>query len=311
MLKIQLKNGEVVYGRVSQTNYHRMLIKIMEDVAAKLGYIPSIEEAASCPWMPENLELYNKHCISYHMAMKEVAKRQKNRQLWRKATPEEVAEIERRIKAKEYVYQSTIPVRPIVKAPEVVIEPEPIAEPEAKAEPEAIVEPEAPSIKEEETNMQEKEPAVVTIEEVLHDFAVENLRWPTDIEISEYARQGIPGWKSHQIVRKMLGYRETWGEQIFPEGLPEGFKNSRTGNRTKRKNLVPEEIVPEVEDVEEVAPDVDAPSVDTPKEIYVSSVKRLLDIMDSVGGIDVDFRLLIRLPGEEAPTEMHFALKTI
>lgn len=77
---------------------------------------------------------------------------------------------------------------------------------------------------------QQKEEA---IKKVIHDFGVENLRWPTEKEIKQFYSDGVPGWEvSAQWIDLRFGPRKEWGELIFPEGLPAGFVAI---NHAKRK----------------------------------------------------------------------------
>lgn len=61
------------------------------------------------------------------------------------------------------------------------------------------------------------------LKKAIRGFAEKNLCWPTDKQINEFSKQGTEGWKSSAEVNRLLGTRKEWTEQIFPEGLPEGF----------------------------------------------------------------------------------------
>ena len=61
--------------------------------------------------------------------------------------------------------------------------------------------------------------------EVLRAFAIDQLRWPTVREINQLSSSKAKGWRTHAWYFRHLGARDTWSEQVFPDGLPEGFKN--------------------------------------------------------------------------------------
>ena len=80
------------------------------------------------------------------------------------------------------------------------------------------------------------------IKKVIHDFGVENLRWPTEKEIKQFYSNGVPGWEaSAQWIDLRFGPKKEWGELIFPEGLPAGFVTNNHAKRkvTASKNLEP------------------------------------------------------------------------
>lgn len=71
------------------------------------------------------------------------------------------------------------------------------------------------------------------LKSVIRKFAEENKCWPTDRQIHEFSKQGLEGWKSPIECNRRFGPRKEWPQQIFPEGLPEGFI---TDNRSKNKS---------------------------------------------------------------------------
>lgn len=75
---------------------------------------------------------------------------------------------------------------------------------------------------------------------VLREFAIKNLRWPTDKEIQEFYKEGVSVWPSCQTVYNLIGSnRGEWEKQIFPEGLPDGFIPSNKGGLTKKASPAP------------------------------------------------------------------------
>lgn len=91
-----------------------------------------------------------------------------------------------------------------------------------------------------ETTISAKEKAsrrvdIKELKRVLREFGEKNLRWPTDAEAKEFSQAGIPGWIRAANMRHRLGDKTKWGEQIFPEGLPDGFTiDSRCGRQHKK-----------------------------------------------------------------------------
>lgn len=66
---------------------------------------------------------------------------------------------------------------------------------------------------------------------VIREFASKNLRWPTNREIDSFSARQVGGWVSANDCYRILGRRrKLWDEQIFPEGLPEGFVSDNRCN---------------------------------------------------------------------------------
>lgn len=79
------------------------------------------------------------------------------------------------------------------------------------------------------------------VKQVIREFAIENLRWPSDKEIHEFNSQGLPGWGSSADLYRRFGGKAAWAKQIFPEGLPSGFivaaaKKSSEAKAAKTEN---------------------------------------------------------------------------
>ena len=86
----------------------------------------------------------------------------------------------------------------------------------------------------EEEKMARSQGTTATAEEIrgtLRQFGMKYLRWPTDKEIHEFSQNNEPGWASSAHIYRQLGSKSSWAEQVFPEGLPEGFVERRRGER--------------------------------------------------------------------------------
>ncbi len=95
MVEIELNNGETVKAAYNRQKPSALLFQIMDEATDKIGHTPTLEEAKSCPWMPKDLDSYDKYCVSYDIAVRTVMRKRKARSQWRKATPEETKELER------------------------------------------------------------------------------------------------------------------------------------------------------------------------------------------------------------------------
>jgi len=236
MVEIELNNGEIVKSRPKDAaNYHdryegyrEILLRILDEASDKIGYIPSFEEAKNNPWMPQDLDLYNKHCGSYVTAVRTVSKRRSARQKWRKATQDELRELELREKKCPIDSFKLPPGRPTgdrkVKAFRKKMK---NAEKIEKKGEEKMGKTGAEIRKERYDRLTEE------CVEALRNFALENLRWPTDAEIKQRNKDRVPGWPSKAALRDRFGMKVEWGEKVFPEGLPEGFVEANTAHIEK------------------------------------------------------------------------------
>lgn len=81
------------------------------------------------------------------------------------------------------------------------------------------------------------------VKKALHDFAVENLRWPTRVEITQFYKEKRPGWEaSQQWISIKLGTSDDWRKLLFPDGLPEGFIAHNGGGKRQKgvKKIAPQ-----------------------------------------------------------------------
>ncbi len=116
-----------------------------------------------------------------------------------------------------------------------------------------------------ETNPQKisvEEPSSLDgLKRVLREFGEAHLHWPTDQEINDRRSRGVPGWRSSSEVRRVLGPKSSWKDQVFPEGLPDGFvTQNRGGNYERpqaRKKPIGKKIEHENSDIKELERKID------------------------------------------------------
>lgn len=70
-------------------------------------------------------------------------------------------------------------------------------------------------------NQNDKDERIKVVCEALRQFGTKNLRWPSDKEIHEMV--GRDGWASSAELYRLLGTKGEWAQQVFPDGIPEGF----------------------------------------------------------------------------------------
>ena len=77
----------------------------------------------------------------------------------------------------------------------------------------------------EEVKKMAKRASKEKIIKTLRDFSEKNLRLPTNLEIETLRDLNPEACPGPMAVRKYLGKKGTWSAQLFPEGLPEGFRD--------------------------------------------------------------------------------------
>ena len=94
-VRIELNNGDFFEGEPHES-YEHVMIRILQSARDRLGYVPSLEEARNCPYMPKDQSIYVKEAgkrkrtkTSYSYLCKKLVSMEEARSSWRKATDEE------------------------------------------------------------------------------------------------------------------------------------------------------------------------------------------------------------------------------
>lgn len=203
---ITLNNGDTAIRQHGES-YERMLVRILKEARDKIGHIPTYKEAKKCPYMPKNMGLYEKRCISYEYAVHELERLDAWNAGWQKPTDSQRAEIELKTELKN---KRTRISEIFTQTP--------------------YVAPKTKEVEEMTTDKRNDDEQKVELHEAMRSFAEEHLRWPKDQEINAMRDKGLPGWQySAATINRKYGSRKTWANQFFPEGgLPKGFKTGRT-----------------------------------------------------------------------------------
>ena len=420
MVEIELNNGETVKAANNRQRPSALLLQIMDEATNKIGHIPTLEEAKSCPWMPKDLNLYDKYCVSYDIAVRTVMRKRKARSQWRKATPEEIKELERletmkrkREDASKYlprkprhapsnsssaesqfkettggeimedreyyaalvadliIAKETIPTQrqlskdcdlnykkmievcgsydEVIKAAREVLAKRGLEIdssgkvkrrnlPRANTERLCLTDKTGIHKNKEVGQMNEskkEEKRRITTQAckyVLREFALENLRWPTEAEIAEFSQSKRLNWLSGTEIRKRFGVRKEWPSKIFPEGLPDGFnENNRVQaaasevaksgastkgavKTTKKAGAEDSQLAkrgPKPKIKPATVPDVESEESKTPQELFLDAIEGLLALANKAGGGEITLSMTAQLAGEKEPVRLDFSINTL
>ena len=308
MVEVELNNGKVIKGQLKDANnyhdrhesYKEVLLRILDEASNKVGYIPTFEEAKNNPWMPKDLDLYDKYCGSYIKAVRVVSRRRSARQKWRKATEDELKDLRARENKHHVSDVFRLPFSRPTNDQRATI-----SKKDEKGENEMNNKTWDEIRKERHLQVTED------CRRVLREFAQENLRWPTDAEITRFSQKGVPGWSSKAVFRSRFGIKTDWADKIFPEGLPEGF-NEANVNRVQKSRTEIEAGISKMEDglpTSETGVEPSPQVIDSStmiRKIFLDAASKISEVVGGASKANIELAVSVQIE-ENEPIKLNFS----
>jgi len=308
MVEVELNNGKVIKSqfkgavnyRERYEGYEEILLRILNEASSRIGYVPTFEEAKNNPWMPKDLNLYDKYCGSYITAARAVSRRRSARQKWRKATEDELKDLRARENRHHVSDVFKLPFSRPTNGQRVTV-----SEKDEKGENEMNNKTWDEIRKERHLQVTED------CRRVLREFAQENLRWPTDAEITRFSQKGVPGWSSKAVFRSRFGRKTEWADKIFPEGLPEGFSEANT-NRVRKSRTEIEASISKTEDgllTSETGVEPSPQVIDSStmiRKIFLDAASKISEVVGGASKANIDLTVSVQIE-ENEPIKLNFS----